>query len=165
MNQPLNNQPPNNQSPNVTSISASPISSNTIFTNNTNGINKNKINTVDVNPWYSIDAVKHNNYYMFQDGIDKVKIDCHGIFSNINNDNNALIMLETIKNLLIKNNFFTEDQFKNEYADIQQYLTDLTNAKKVADKLAEQNNISSKEEAHNRFLDSLNRTTKTTWYK
>ena len=44
-------------------------------------------------------------------------------------------MLEAIKNLLIKNNCFTQFEFNNQYIKLENQIKDIELAKKVSDEL------------------------------
>jgi hypothetical protein len=70
----------------------------------------------------------------------KLNLNDKGIFSIINDNKNALVMLETIKNLLIEANYFTEEKFDKEYTKVEQKIEDIINGEKVAKKLMENPN-------------------------
>lgn len=73
--------------------------------------------------------------HSFRNGDNITRIDSKGIVSNINDNKNALIMLEAIKDLLIKNNCFTQLEFNNQYIKLENQIKDIELAKKVADEL------------------------------
>jgi hypothetical protein len=104
---------------------------------NTNAnINVDKICATDIVVERKIEYINSASQRFSKDG-EFVEVNNEGIFSTINNDNNALIMLETIKNLLIKNNYFTEEEFAKEYNGIQEQIQLRIDGHLVAQKLTE----------------------------
>ena len=60
-----------------------------------------------------------------------------GIISTINNNNNALIMLEVIKEILISKNIVSNEEFNKLYKEKLKNLEDIKNAHDVMEKLSE----------------------------
>ena len=65
------------------------------------------------------------------------KIDNLGIYSDIENDTNFLIMIKALKDLLIKENIITKEKFDEIYNSINEEREEIIAANKIADKFSE----------------------------
>ena len=65
------------------------------------------------------------------------KIDNLGIYSDIEEDTNFLIMIKALKDLLIKENIITKEKFDEIYNSINEERQEIISANKVVDKLSE----------------------------
>ena len=65
------------------------------------------------------------------------KIDNLGIYSDIEEDTNFLIMIKALKDLLIKENIITKEKFDEIYNFINEERQEIISANKVVDKLSE----------------------------
>ena len=65
------------------------------------------------------------------------KIDNLGIYSDIEEDTNFLIMIKALKDLLIRENIITKEKFDEIYNSINEEREEIISANKVVDKLSE----------------------------
>ena len=65
------------------------------------------------------------------------KIDNLGIYSDIEEDTNFLIMIKALKDLLIKENIITKEKFDEIYNSINEEREEIIAANKIADKFSE----------------------------
>ena len=65
------------------------------------------------------------------------KIDNLGIYSDIEEDTNFLIMIKALKDLLIKENIITKEKFDEIYNSINEEREEIVAANKIADKFSE----------------------------
>ena len=65
------------------------------------------------------------------------KIDNLGIYSDIEEDTNFLIMIKALKDLLIKENIMTKEKFDEIYNSINEEREEIIAANKIADKFSE----------------------------
>lgn len=117
-----------------------------MYTHKTNTINTSCTNDIintscidDTHNWALLNS-KLNRNISIKNNHMELNINEMGVFSNINDGKNFLIMVETIKQILISKNIVTKEEFNKIYKTIEKNIEDKIECKKVLDELTKEEN-------------------------